>query len=142
MSYSLKSHIQSFYYFSVVHFKLSIAIMKQTFYCLLVICSTLFINSCAQKSQDKSETVQNNAPVQVVLYGSYSCGHCTEFRAKLDSLNISYTFNDVEQNKALADEMFEVVHSVNYYDYIEFPVVAVGKQVFINPPLDQVLNAL
>ena len=117
--------------------------MKFKILSLTLILGSLIFSGCTSDSNSETEsTSESLTQPQLVIYGSNSCGHCIDFKAKLDSLNISYTFNDVEQNKALADEMLEVVHAANYYDYIEFPVVAVGKQVFINPPLDQVLNAL
>ena len=117
--------------------------MKYIVPCLTLIFGSIIFNGCTTKTESGSDrAIDRSAQAQLVIYGSNSCGHCIDFKAKLDSLNISYTFNDVEQNKALADEMLEVVHAANHYDYIEFPVVAIGKQVFINPPLDQVLNAL
>jgi glutaredoxin len=117
--------------------------MKYKVLYLTLIFGSLVFDGCTSKTESRSDqAIEKSTQVQLVIYGSNSCGHCIDFKANLDSLNISYTFNDVEQNKALADEMLEVVHAANYYDYIEFPVVAVGKQVFINPPLDQVLNAL
>lgn len=104
----------------------------------------LILMSCnGPKSENQSSIpVQELAKPDLIIYGSNSCDHCLDFKAKLDSLNIEYKFNDVEQDEALAQEMMNAVHSINYYDYIEFPVVQYGRQVFINPNLDQVLNVL
>ncbi len=76
--------------------------------------------------------------VDLKLYGSNSCDHCNEFRAKLEKEEIKYTFYDVERDQLKANEMLEAVHSINYYDYISFPVVVFDKYVFINPPFEQV----
>ena len=93
--------------------------MKYTILCLALITGSIIFNGCTSKTESgNDEAIDRSTQVQLVIYGSNSCGHCIDFKAKLDSLNISYTFNDVEQNKALADEMLEVVHAANYYDYI------------------------
>ena len=111
---------------------------------LSALLSPLFFIACDTKKSERksSPNAQKIETPTLILYGSNSCGHCLEFKSKLDSLNIKYKFNDVEQNQALAKEMIDAVHSVNYYDYIQFPVVKYGKQVFVNPELDQVLNIL
>ena len=75
---------------------------------------------------------------ELIIYGSNSCEHCNEFRAKLEKEEIEYKFYDVERDQLKANEMLEAVHSINYYDYIEFPVVLFDKYVFINPPFEQV----
>ncbi len=72
------------------------------------------------------------------IYGSNSCDHCKEFKARLDKEGIKYTFYDVEQDEVKAQEMLDAVHSINYYDYISFPVIAFDKFVYINPPFEQV----
>ncbi len=112
---------------------------------LLAVIVVLVLSYCSTKTSEQAKEANESAEKiqqQVTLYGSNSCDHCTVFRAGLDSAGVTYAFYDVEQNETYANEMLAKVHSVNYYDYIQFPVVVVGENVFINPPLDKVLALL
>ena len=118
--------------------------MKNNLLILVTFMTLLTFQQCStptDNTSDASESTQVKKS-QVVLYGSNSCDHCTDFRAQLDSVGVKYTFNDVEQSQVLANEMLDVVHSIGYYDYIMFPVVAAGDTVFIKPNLQAVLDVL
>ena len=108
---------------------------------LIILIAGIF--SCTSNNTDDSKaTKQKGVPEEVIVYGSNSCDHCIDFKAKLDNAGIDYVFHDVEQNQQLADEMVKAVQSINYQDYIAFPVVVVGKQVFVNPPFGEVLKVI
>lgn len=119
--------------------------MRKSLLFIAAFVTILVFEQCSaptEKSNDSQEQVAQSNKSSVVLYGSNSCDHCTDFKAELDSVGVEYTFHDVEQNQALANEMLNVVHSIGYYDYIMFPVVAAGDTVFIKPNLQDVLDVL
>ena len=109
----------------------------------LLIILILGIFSCTANNTDNREaTKEKTVAEEVIVYGSNSCDHCIDFKAKLDNAGIDYVFHDVEQNQQLADEMVAAVQSINYQGYIAFPVVVVDTQVFVNPPFADVLKVI
>ena len=103
---------------------------------------TILIAGIFSCSTDNKAANEEAVAEKVIVYGSNSCDHCIDFKAKLDKADIDYVFHDVEQNQQLADEMVAAVQSINYKDYIAFPVVVVGKQVFVNPPFEEVMKVI
>ncbi|MDH5476305.1 MAG: glutaredoxin family protein [Cyclobacteriaceae bacterium] len=108
--------------------------MKQLFLLMIV---TLSI-SCSNQEATNKETQQTS----IIIYGSNSCDHCIDFKAKLDAKNIKYTFHDVEQDKTMANEMMAKTKAHNYTGYISFPVVDVGGKLMVNPEVNKVLELL
>lgn len=100
---------------------------------------------CSTKTDEQTREASESIELiqhEITFYWSNSCDNCAVFRAGLDSAGITYAFYDVEQNENYANEMLAKVHSVNYYDYIQFPVVVIGDNIFIDPPLNKVLALL
>ena len=118
--------------------------MKKVISGALVIFTVLFMLSCSTSSEENNNENQKeeSSQAELILYGSNSCDHCLDFKAQLDKAGIKYIFNDVEQNQQLADEMVKAVQAVNYRGYIEFPVIVIGKKVFVNPPFADVMKVL
>jgi glutaredoxin len=110
----------------------------------IVVLTVLAFQQCSAPAENSATTsnLKKYNEVHLVLYGSNSCGHCLRFKSELDSVGIKYTFHDVEQDESLARAMLDAVHSIGYYGYILFPVVATGDTVFIKPGLQEVLDVL
>lgn len=45
-------------------------------------------------------------PVTVLIYGKPACSHCEACKKRLDSLNISYTFINLEDGPTDGDDLF------------------------------------
>ncbi|MGI9542006.1 MAG: glutaredoxin domain-containing protein, partial [Cyclobacteriaceae bacterium] len=96
--------------------------------CCFTICATMV--SCNTKSETKERASQPEVTSQAVsqqnakilIYGSNTCDHCIDFRAKLDSVGLPYVFNDVELDQALYTELGNKIQAINYQGYVSFPV--------------------
>ena len=96
-------------------------------------------------SPEKSETI-HQAPVEpplIVIYGSNTCDHCIDFKAKLDSVGLKYSFNDVDVNEDKVLEMLEVVKNANYQGRINFPLVYLNNtKLLVAPDFEVFMRAL
>ena len=79
----------------------------------------------------------------IVVYGSLQCPHCVNFKAKLDSIGLEYTFHDVDVSDQYALEMVARVKASGHTEGFSIPVVIVNDQeLFIAPHISKVLAAL
>ena len=79
----------------------------------------------------------------IIVYGSLQCPHCVNFKAKLDSIGLEYTFYDVDVSDQYALEMVARVKASGHTEGISIPVVVVNdQQLFIAPHISKVLAAL
>lgn len=86
------------------------------------------------------ETIDREA---IVIYGSNTCHHCTEFKSKLDSAGLTYEFNDVDISDEHALRMLELVKEAEFKGRILFPVVYVNEDtLFIAPKIQDVIAVL
>jgi len=107
---------------------------------LLILMVLVLGISCS--SQETTSEVTEKQQTSIIIYGSNSCDHCIDFKSKLDAQKVVYTFHDVEQNQAKANEMMAKTKAANYSGYISFPVVDVGGKLMVNPKVDDVLKLL
>ena len=118
-----------FYIFLLSNFTLGN--MKFTFSKLFIVAFFLVAIACTKTKQDK-----------IIVYGSSNCHHCTDFIAQLDSANMSYEFRDfMVSEQQYTQELMYLLDSINYRDYVNFPVVKVANQVFIEAKFDEVKEA-
>ena len=112
----------------------------------LFIFSLLFTFCSDRKEQASNGNIAANTEVaaqkEMLIYGSDECDHCIAFKKKMDSLNISYTFYDVQVDQSKADEMLRKLEEVKFMGYIAFPVVDVEGKVMVNPELKAVMAAV
>jgi len=106
---------------------------------ILFIIAVFFLSIGCSNQENTNESEQQTS---IIIYGSNSCDHCIDFKAKLDSHQLKYTFHDVEQNEAMANEMLAKTRAINYDGYISFPVVDVGGKLLVNPEVNEVLKLL
>ena len=99
----------------------------------------LTILSC-QPKPGNSQTVTNPIQKEITVYGSHTCDHCIKFKAQLDSVGLKYVFLDVDNDKANTQELIDLINAINYKDYVHFPVVKVGEEVFIKPNIGEVVQ--
>ena len=101
----------------------------------------VFMVACSPSAKEASngETANGSGQKQMIVYGSNTCDHCINFKKKMDSLNIKYSFFDVEVDQTKADEMLKKLEEVRFMGYIAFPVVDIEGRVMVNPELSQVM---
>jgi glutaredoxin len=78
----------------------------------------------------------------ILVYGNVDCSHCVDFRDKLDSAGLEYTFYDVEQDQSKGEEMMLKVQRTGFQGYIRLPVVEVGGVIRVSPTFESVEKAL
>ena len=94
--------------------------------------------SGAIENKSKARGPQKN----IIVYGSMECNHCHEFRRKLESKGISYEFRDVDENDAYFIELQNLIRSVNYKGYVNYPVIDIEGEVYVNPEFRDVENKM
>jgi len=78
----------------------------------------------------------------ILVYGSMECSHCVDFKDKLDSAGLEYTFYDVEKDQSKGDEMLLKVQRTGYQGYIKFPVIEVDGVIRVAPSFASVEQIL
>lgn len=74
---------------------------------------------------------------EVELYGRHSCSICRGFVERLERDGVEYTFHDVDESEAVAEEMWLLVleHDPRA-ESVRLPVVHVNGHVMISPPYE------
>jgi len=107
--------------------------------CLIALQGCMIDGKDKQTEASKTEAKDQKS---ILVYGNVECSHCVEFRDKLDSAGLDYTFYDVEQDQSKADEMLVKVQQTGFQGYIRLPVVEVNGVVRVAPSFDSVEKAL
>ena len=118
--------------------------MKKILPILIIALAFTFCNGNKEQARNTEETAAQNTASQkeMLIYGSNECEHCIAFKKKMDSLDIKYTFYDVQVDQSKADEMLRKLEEVKFMGYIAFPVVDVEGDVMVSPELKKVLAVL
>jgi glutaredoxin len=104
----------------------------------LIQCSSAPANTTANE-KIIAQVIQKS----IVVYGSHQCHHCVNFKSKLDSIGLEYTFHDVDVSDQYALEMVARVKASGHTEGFSIPVVIVNDQeLFIAPHISKVLAAL
>ncbi len=112
--------------------------MKKILSILIIVLA--FAGCTDNKEQARNAAAQSTvSQKEMLIYGSNECEHCIAFKKKMDSLDIKYTFYDVQVDQSKADEMLRKLEEVKFMGYIAFPVVDVDGNVMVNPELKKVL---
>ena len=93
-----------------------------------------------QPKQGKAQAVSAAPQKEITMYGSNTCDHCIIFKAQLDSVGLKYVFLDVDNDQANTQELIDLINSINYKDYVQFPVVVVDGEVFENPNIEVIVQ--
>ena len=117
---------------------------------ILSIILTIILNGTLVQCSSAPENNSTNEKIvteviqkSIVVYGSHQCPHCVNFKAKLDSIGLEYTFYDVDVSDQYALEMVARVKASGHTEGISIPVVVVNdQQLFIAPHISKVLAAL
>ncbi len=112
---------------------------------LPVICvCLLMVFGCnhKRKSIDTSANITPKVDKEVTIYGSENCDHCIEFRKKVDSLGVKYTFKDAEANENYYSEMMLKVQQKDSKGNISFPIIEINDEIMIRPELDAFIKEL
>lgn len=109
----------------------------------LCICMTM-VFGCDQKrkSIDTSGNITPKVAKIITIYGSENCDHCIDFRRRVDSLGVEYTFKDAEANEEYYREMVLKVQQKNSKGDISFPVVEINDRIMVRPEMDAFLKEL
>jgi glutaredoxin len=100
-----------------------------------------FCSSSTESSKTTGKAVVE--PPTIAIYGSNTCDHCVDFKAKLDSIGLKYSFNDVEVNEDQALVMMQLVRNANYQGRINFPVVFVNdSKLLVAPDFEDFMDQL
>ena len=100
------------------------------FFFALTICIGLF--SC-----NKQEKV-----VDVVIFGSSECGHCSHLISQMDSAKLQYEFLDVLGNDHNRDLMFKLASLSGIEDRFSYPLVSVNDVVVAGPKFEDVYRII
>lgn len=117
--------------------------MKKSLITSIVLLLFFIINGCGSSEQKvaNQESSTEIKQTSIVVYGSNTCTHCIQFKAKLDSVGLPYVFNDVDVSDEQALIMVDLVKQSGFKGRIMFPVVQLnGEKVLIAPELTEVLN--
>lgn len=120
---------------------------------LFYIASLFLLMTCVEGKREKQESgaasgaIENKSKERspqknIIVYGSMECNHCHEFRRKLESKGISYEFRDVDENDAYFIELQNLIRSVNYKGYVNYPVIDIEGEVYVNPEFRDVENKM
>jgi len=112
---------------------------------LAIFCVLLTNEGCETKSTEaaKKESLEaRSSQKEMIVYGSNTCDHCIDFKRKMDSLGVKYTFYDVEVDQRKADEMLAKLEKARFMGYISFPVVDIEGRVMVSPELPMVVGLL
>ena len=119
--------------------------MKTLLKALIIILNGILIQcSSASKNTLHNEQIITKAiQKSFVVYGSLQCHHCINFKSKLDSIGLEYTFRDIDQSDQYALKMLEIVKASGRTQGFSIPVVVLNDQeIFIAPHINKVLAAL
>lgn len=108
---------------------------------------TFFVVSCGSPSDNtQNQTASEQAVAaqkSIIIYGSNQCSHCLDFKAKLDSVGLNYTFNDVDVSDQHYNDMRNLIQAARVTGRVNFPIVLVDQtDLFIAPTLGEVLEVL
>lgn len=107
---------------------------------ITLLMSLFCIYSCHSKNQ---ETAANDQQKHIIVYGSNTCPHCINFKAKLDSVGLTYTFKDVyAENENNDAEMLEKLQQAGFNRYVKLPVVDIEGKIMMRPELQELLKEL
>ena len=104
--------------------------MKQTIHLLICL---LILLACQNKIRQTKE---------IIVYGSNNCHHCVDFKAKLDSVEFTYDFRDVEFNEMMNNEMIYKVRASGVQGGFKYPVLDIEGNILIAPELQAVLDLM
>ncbi len=115
--------------------------MKKNIAALSILAFVVILISCGPVTKESSEKSELKASGQkeMLVYGANTCDHCINFKRKMDSLQIKYTFFDVEVDQTKADEMLRKLEQARFIGNISFPVVDIEGRVMVSPDIQQVL---
>ena len=115
--------------------------MKNNITAISILWVFVLLLSCRPVTKDTSENkaAESATQKQMIVYGVNTCDHCINFRKKMDSLNIKYTFYDVDADQDKADEMLRKLEAARFMGNISLPVVDIEGRVLVSPELPQVL---
>lgn len=119
--------------------------MKSIQTIIISLACMIAVQGCMIDGKDKQADATASAGDEqktILIYGSVECSHCVEFRDKLDSAGLEYTFYDVEKDQSKGEEMMLKVQKTGFQGYVRFPVVEVGGVVRVSPSFESVEKAL
>ena len=99
-------------------------------------------SSANRSKENKSKAVSENIAsgeaenneTALVIYGSHGCSHCVNFKAKLDSANMNYIFNDIDQNDQHVLALQDILRRHNYFERVQLPVVYINNETLLIGP--------
>jgi glutaredoxin len=111
---------------------------------ILAICWLAFIHGCEgkRKSIDTSGNITPMTEKEITIYGSESCDHCIEFRNKMDSVSLKYTFKDADANEQYYQELLLKIENAQFKGYISYPVVEISEKIYVRPEFSEFLHML
>lgn len=110
----------------------------------IYILSLLILVGCTSKNDTQESRGMNQEEPQlgsqkkIIVYGSMNCVHCHQFRRQLDSKGIKYEFKDVDANDNYFHELQTIIKSINYKGYVQYPVIDIEGEIFVNPKFKEV----
>jgi len=120
---------------------------------LFYIASLFLLIACTESKREKKESGNKTGEIEnkskprgpqkkIIVYGSMECNHCHEFRRKLESKGISYEFRDVDNNDVYFIELQDLIRSINYKGYVNYPVIDIEGEVYVDPDFGEVENKM
>ena len=99
---------------------------------LLIISMLVFVAGCRNmRTADSGE---------LVVYGRPACHFCEEFRSKLDSDNVPYTFRDIDEPEYKAMMWKAIDERKPGFNDITLPVVVYKESLLVCPEYDEFLE--
>lgn len=105
------------------------------------LCMTLFCVLClwaCQKAENSQTSIAQSK--EIIVYGSNTCDHCIDFKAKLDSVGFTYEFRDVDVNQGYTNDLITKIQMAGIVGQINYPVVDIEGTILVTPSLNEVMN--
>jgi len=110
----------------------------------LILCCIVFLYNCEgkRKSIDTSGNITPVIKKEITIYGSENCDHCIDFRKKMDSVKLEYTFKDTEVNEKYYQELLLKIQQAQFKGYVSFPVLDVNDKIYVHPEFSDFIKIL
>ncbi|MFT4737013.1 MAG: glutaredoxin [Paraglaciecola sp.] len=101
-----------------------------------------FLLGCSTESS-QSSAQETTVQKEIVVFGSNQCSHCLDFKSKLDSAGLTYTFHDIDVDDQRAEEMIERLQAINFEGRVSLPVIMVNNQrMYVAPDFADIAKAV
>lgn len=114
--------------------------LKTAVLLLLFVALTIACDNKEKKSIEAAEGIKPMAVHDITVYGSENCDHCIDFRKKVDSVGVKYTFKDVEASEQFYNELTQKIQQAQYKGYVSFPVLEIDGKLYVKPELDEFMK--